>query len=231
MIKRKPLKYQLFPSYLVITLMSLLAVSWYALSFIRGFYLEHTRTDLRINARLLEKQVVQRLSPLDIKGMDRFCKNTAGNTVTRVTVILPDGRVVGDSEEIPANMDNHRNREEVLNALSGRIGMSIRHSDTLKKNMMYMAMPLYAGEELIGILRTSIAITAVDEHIGIIRLRIGAGALLVALLASVFSCIIPEGSPCPLNRCARGQNGLPPGISRTVLQHQIRLNCTGWRIP
>jgi two-component system phosphate regulon sensor histidine kinase PhoR len=89
-----------------------------------------------------------------------------------VTVILPDGRVVGDSEEIPANMDNHRNRDEVRDAYRGETGMSIRHSDTISRNMMYVAFPLYADETLVGVLRTSLAVTAIDERIGGIRWRI-----------------------------------------------------------
>ena len=86
MKNKKRLIYQLFPSYLVITLVSLFAVSWYALSFTRQFYLERTQVDLEINGRLLEKQVARLLTPLDAPAVDRFCKDAAGQTVTRVTV-------------------------------------------------------------------------------------------------------------------------------------------------
>jgi two-component system phosphate regulon sensor histidine kinase PhoR len=72
--------------------------------------------DLEDQRRLLEKQVISLLSPLDEKAVDSLCKEAAAKTITRVTVILPDGRVVGDSEEMPANMDNHRDREEVRDA-------------------------------------------------------------------------------------------------------------------
>jgi two-component system phosphate regulon sensor histidine kinase PhoR len=68
MKNKKRLIYQLFPSYLVITLVSLFAVSWYALSFTRQFYLERTRVDLEISGRLLEKQVIRLLSPLGSAG-------------------------------------------------------------------------------------------------------------------------------------------------------------------
>ena len=46
MKKKKHLLYKLFPSYLLITLVSVLAVSWYALSFTRQFFLERTQADL-----------------------------------------------------------------------------------------------------------------------------------------------------------------------------------------
>jgi two-component system phosphate regulon sensor histidine kinase PhoR len=130
----------------------------------------------------------------------RFCKEAAAKTSTRVTVILPDGRVVGDSEEIPANMDNHRDRDEVRDAYRGETGMSIRHSDTISRNMMYVAFPLYADETLVGVLRTSLAVTAIDERIGGIRWRIGVGAMLVALLASGISWFVSRRITQPLEK-------------------------------
>ena len=88
---KKRLIYQLFPSYLLITLISLIAVSWYALSFTRTFFLERTQVDLEVNGRMLEKQMVRLLSPLNARAIDQLCKDAAGETVNRVTVILPDG--------------------------------------------------------------------------------------------------------------------------------------------
>lgn len=211
MRNKKKLIYQLFPSYLVITLVSLFAVSWYALSFTRHFYLERTRVDLEVNGRLLERQVLRLLSPLDAQAMDRFCKDAAGRTVTRVTVILPDGRVVGDSDEMPANMASHLDREEVRDAYLGEVGVNIRHSDTLKQDMMYVALPLYADQKLSGVLRTSIPVTAIDERIGTIRSRIAIGALLVALLASGVSWFVSKRITTPIERMRDGAKRFASG--------------------
>jgi two-component system phosphate regulon sensor histidine kinase PhoR len=204
MKNKKKLITQLFPSYLVITLVSLFAVSWYAVSFTRQFYLERTQVDLQISGRLLEKQTIRLLSPPDEKALDRFCKDAAGQTVTRVTVILPGGRVVADSEEMPANMASHLDREEIRDAYQGKVGVSIRHSDTLKQDMMYVALPLVVDQTLIGVLRTSIPVTAVDERIGSIRFRIGIGVLLVALLASGVSWFVSKRITTPIERMRDG---------------------------
>ena len=219
MKNKKRLIYQLFPSYLVITLVSLFAVSWYALSFTRQFYLERTQMDLEINGRLLEKQVVRLLSPLDAPAVDRFCKESAGQTVTRVTVILPDGRVVGDSEEMPANMANHADRKEIRDAYLGKVGVSIRHSDTLEQGMMYVAMPLAVDQRLAGVLRTSIPITAIDERLGTIRWRISLGALLIALLASGGSWYASRTITRPLEKMRDGARQFATG----VLTHRLPL--------
>ena len=216
-MQKKRLIYQLFPSYLLITLLSLFAVSWYALSYTRQFYLERTRENLEASGRLLEKQVLRHLNPLDAAAVDRLCKEAAGDTVTRATVILPDGRVVGDSEELPAKMENHLDRQEIREAYQGRVGVSIRHSDTLKKDMMYVALPLRHADRLAGVLRTSIAVTAVDDRIGAIRARIAVGALLVALLASLVSWYVSKRITAPIEGMREGARRFADGD----LQHRL----------
>ena len=211
MKKKKHLLYKLFPSYLLITLVSVLAVSWYALSFTRQFFLERTQADLEVSGRLLQEQVVRLLSPLDEKAVDLLCKDAAGQTDTRVTVVLPDGRVVGDSEEAPANMDNHRDRNEIREAYRGKIGMSIRHSDTISQNMMYVALPLYTDQQLTGVLRMSLAVTAIDDRIGTIRWRIASGGLLVALLASGVSWLVSRRITQPLEKMRSGARQFADG--------------------
>ncbi len=217
MQNKKRLIYQLFPSYLVITLVSLFAVSWYALSFTRQFYMDRTRVDLEISGRLLEKQVTRLLSPLDAQAMDRLCKDAAGQTVTRVTVILPDGRVVGDSEEMPAKMASHLDREEIREAYQGNVGVSIRHSETLGQDMMYVALPLFVDQKLTGVLRTSIPVTAIDAHLGNIRWRISLGALLIALLASMGSWYASRTITRPLEKMRDGARQFAAG----VLTHRL----------
>ena len=216
------LVYQLFPSYLLITLASLLAMSWYMVNFTRQFYLERTRVDLELSGQMLEKQVIRLLAPLDELAMDQLCKDAAGQAETRITVILPDGRVVGDSEENPASMANHGDREEIQTAFKGDVGASVRYSDTLKMEMMYVARPLKVGSQIIGVMRTSIPVTAIDERIGAIRLRIALGALLVALLASAVSWYISRRISIPIERMRDGARRFATGD----LYHRLPLPVT-----
>ncbi len=211
MTKKRRLLQILFSTYLIITLASLLAVSWYALSFTRQFYLELTRLDLESSGRLLERQVVRLLTPLDEAAVDRLSKDAGARTAVRVTVVLPDGRVVGDSDERPAQMENHRNREEIRAALQGRVGMGVRRSDTIQREMMYVAIPLLVGQEVAGVLRTAIPFTAIDERIGTIRTRIAIGALLVALLASAVSWLVSKRITTQIDHLRNGARRFAAG--------------------
>ena len=126
-------------------------------------------------------------------------------------MILPNGRVVGDSEEMPDKMENHLDREEIREAYRDRVGVSVRYSDTMQKKMMYVALPVVVNQKLSGVLRTSIAVTAVDERIGIIRLRIFIGALLIALLASGVSWFVSKRITTPIERMRDGAKRFAAG--------------------
>jgi len=222
MKNKKRLIYQLFPSYLIITLLSLFVVSGYMVSFTRQFYLDRTRVELQLNGRMLEKQTLRLIEPLNEAAIDRLCKEAAGHIDTRVTVILPDGRVVGDSEEIPAQMTSHLDREEVRDAFQGRVGVSIRQSDTLKMDMMYVALPLRTDSKLVGVMRTSLPVTAIDERIGILRTRIAIGVLLVALLASTISWYVSRRISRPIENMRDGARRFAQG----ELTHRLPLSDT-----
>ena len=60
----------------------------------------------------------------------------------RLTIIGGDGVVLADSREDPAAMANHADRPERLQALAQGSGSALRFSDTLKMDMLYVAIPV-----------------------------------------------------------------------------------------
>ena len=63
----------------------------------------------------------------------------------RVTWIASDGTVLYDSEADAATMENHRDREEIREALETGYGESVRYSNTLAENRLYCAQRLEDG--------------------------------------------------------------------------------------
>jgi two-component system phosphate regulon sensor histidine kinase PhoR len=200
MKKRKRLLWRLFPSYLLITLISLLAVSWYASGAMRQFFLDQTATDLKARATLLEKQISGLLSPLNAAAIDSICKEAGRLSATRITVILPDGTVIGDSRETPHLMDNHANRPEIAAALDGRAGQSMRFSNTLMQRMLYVAVPIKDQQRVLAVLRTSLPATAVETEIRSIQLKIALGGCIIALLAAGISWVVSRRISQPIEQ-------------------------------
>ncbi len=200
MKKRQRLLWRLFPSYLLITLISLLAVSWYASEAMRQFFLDQTATDLKARAALLEKQISGLLSPLDAAAIDSISKEAGRLSATRITVILPDGKVIGDSREAPHLMDNHANRPEIMTALAGQTGKSMRFSNTLMQQMYYVAVPVKDRQKIVAVLRTALPATAVEAEIRSIQLKIALGGCIIALLAAGISWVISRRISQPIEQ-------------------------------
>ena len=204
MRKKKRLLWQLFPSYLLIILLSLIAVTWYASNSLRNFFLDQTAADLLTRARLLENQILQFLGPFESNVIDALCKEIGSASATRITVILPSGIVIGDSNEDPALMDNHALRSEVILAIKGNVGKSIRFSKTLQKRMMYVAIPLKDSKMIIAVIRTSLPVTAIDDAMKSIQARITLGGLLIALLAAGVSLYVSRRISRPIEQVKEG---------------------------
>lgn len=204
MARRKRLLWQLYPSYLFITLISLAAATWFSSRTLKQFFLEQNASDLQARAHLFESQILDHLLPLDERGIDRLCKRIGGQAATRITVILPSGKVIGDSEEDPEKMDNHVDRPEVIQALTGQVGMSTRFSRTLQKDMMYVGIPLTKHTEIIGVIRTSVPLTHIDEAIKSIEAKIAVGGLLIVVIAAVLSLLISRRISRPIEEIRRG---------------------------
>ncbi len=103
----------------------------------------------------------------------------------RLTVIKPDGSVVADSDEEPAKMENHGTRPEIIEARENGLGVSTRYSNTLKKNMMYVAVPILSDGVNIGYSRAAFSLSDIDERL--LKLRnIGLAAMLIGAVIALF---------------------------------------------
>jgi len=218
-VKRR-IFWQLYPSYLLITLLSLVVVTWYASRSIRHFYLEQTALDLEGRARLCQEQILRYTDPLDAGQIDQISKHIGQNASTRITVILPSGKVIGDSDEDPATMDNHADRSEFIAALNGNRGTSIRHSRTLEKDLMYVAIPVKRGEQMDVVIRTSIPISSIDETVRNIQTKIIWGGLVIAVFAAILGIFVSRRITRPIEQIrtwaesiARGQFQYKPSIT------------------
>jgi len=218
-MRRKRLLWQIYPTYLLITLVSLSVVAWYASRSLRYFYLENTKKSLEARANLAGKYISSLLAKEDFKGVDETCKELGRKISTRITVILPSGKVIGDSNEDPGLMDNHRDRPEIREALFGQTGVSIRYSYTLKEDFMYLAIPTMNNGITTVIVRTSIPVTHISSLLMSIYLRIAAGGLIIAIGAAVITLIISHRLSRPLEDMRKGAERFAKG----ELDHRLQV--------
>jgi len=190
--------WQIYPGYLIVTLLSLAAVFILSFSSISRFYHRQTAESLKGQALFAGEQVRNRFDASHIDDLRRISKILGEKSTVRVTFILSDGSVAGDSEKAADEMGNHGDRPEIQEALAAHTGQSVRYSDTLQKNMMYVAVPVLRAGQVIGVVRTSMPLTKMDQVIETVEHRILFGGLIILLLAALFSLLVSRRISRPL---------------------------------
>ena len=217
---RKRLIWQLFPSYLLVTLLSLLALTWHVTTSWRRFYLEQTAADLKTRALLVETRLQGRLAPGKGAEIDRICKDLGRLTGTRLTVILPSGQVLADSEAEPARMENHSDRPEIQEALKERVGISARYSFTLGEEHMYVAVPMREQDRIVAVVRASLPMTSIAQALRAMYFKTALGGLVIVLLLAALSFFISQRLSRPLQDLKRGALRFAGGdLSRRLPVH------------
>jgi len=208
---KKRLFWQLLPSYLVISLVLILISLLFTSVVIREFYFKELKLELRNRAYIIQEVTKNYLAPLNAGKLQSFAQNIHKTTSTRVTMILPTGKVFADSEEYPEKMNNHKTRPEIIQALKGQVGTSVRYSTTLKKYMMYVAIPVKSTDKVTYIIRTALPLIFIDDALRASYLKILAEALLSALIALGASYYIARKISKPLENLELGANKFAEG--------------------
>jgi two-component system phosphate regulon sensor histidine kinase PhoR len=208
---RKRLLWKLYPVYLVVILLSILIVGIYASTTLKKFYLRKTAEDLEVRAHLIGRDVATSFGNENQTSLNELCGIIGKETSTRVTLILPTGEVVGDSDEDPQQMENHAGRPEVKAALRGNKGVFTRYSDTLQQEMMYVALPLEKDSEVIGVVRTSVPVSEIDTTLRSIYWKIALAEILLILFAAFASLYITRRISQPIEEMKRGAQRFAEG--------------------
>jgi two-component system phosphate regulon sensor histidine kinase PhoR len=124
-------------------------------------------------------------------------------TSARLTFIRADGKVLGDSDQDPAIMDNHLQRPEIQQARTEGYGFKTRYSATLNENMLYAAIPIMNGKEITSYLRLAISLEQVDAAVRQLWYFLILGLLLLLLIAGYVSYRIAKSITRPMEQITR----------------------------
>jgi two-component system, OmpR family, phosphate regulon sensor histidine kinase PhoR len=116
----------------------------------------------------------------------------------RITIIDPNGIVLSDSEQNPLIMENHRTRTEVAQALEGNTGRFLRVSDTLKQEMLYIAIPVSRNNKIIYVLRVSKFLSEITTITGQLVEKIIIIAIVISVAALIFAFLFSRSIASPV---------------------------------
>jgi two-component system phosphate regulon sensor histidine kinase PhoR len=175
--------------FIILIVVSMCVLGIYLTSSVRNSQLDNLRSHLEQEAKITAEAS---LASLQGQGdsPDTLAKKLGEETDSRFTIIAADGTVLGDSIEDPNTMENHAARPEVMDALAQGIGESTRYSTTLQKQMMYVAVPVFNQDTLLGIARVALPLTAVEDSVNQVTRVIILATVIVAVLAVLAAWLI-----------------------------------------
>lgn len=134
---------------------------------------------------------------------------------SRVTLVDERGVVFADSEKAIGGLENHLHRPEIQEARLRGSGKSMRYSNTLGVNMLYVAVVIRDGSEIKGYVRLARPLhdvrTAIEEIYQSIFLAMLIGALVSLAAALFFSYRLAAPIRTMEEFTQRLRKGLPVG--------------------
>ena len=206
-----------FGGYLLIIVLLVSLVLVTAFGFFRSRFLDSQASDQEKLARALEPDISDYLNRNAVAEMETFFRKFEKQTQVRLTLIQPDGTVLADSQENPERMENHRFRPEVVQALEGRVGRSQRFSDTLRADMLYIALPLVQDGRVIALLRVSTFVRDIDITLAGLKGRITETALIITALALVLAFFITRSYTRPIRKMITASERIAGGDFKAKL--------------
>ncbi|NJD55683.1 MAG: PAS domain S-box protein [Nitrospirae bacterium] len=167
---------RIFLLYAVLMLAAIVVVELYITAAVKNNYVDNLRKDLAIQISLMSKGLSFKQA-----DADDLCRELKKDTGARVTLIADDGRVIGDSDKDSAQMDNHLHRTEIEQATLFDIGMTIRRSDTLNYDLLYVARMIRKPDGS-GFVRLAVPLREIDRTVHMLRIKIMLVVGIVLLL-------------------------------------------------
>jgi len=186
-----PIRWRIAIPYVLLILVSMLALGAFISGFIRQTYIADLESKLADQARMIGDIISPDLkSAGESPNLDAQAKHWADLLGTRVTIIAPDGTVWGESDEDRTRMANHSDRPEVINALRDGTGSTSRFSQTLGYPMLYTAVRISENLDVLGIVRIALPLQQIDANIANLQKIMLAATILVTILAIILAALI-----------------------------------------
>lgn len=187
MARQKPLFRQLFVPYVGVALVTLVLLLLFIGTAFRRAELNQLEISIGQRVNLTLPDIAERMESATHEHLSSLLRDHADAGDFRLTLIDRAGNVIAESDTTPEAVPNLANRPEILLALLGRRGSSIRESQEFGYTYCFVAEPIIMDGMVIGALRGGERIIAsrwdllkrTGGLIGIAVFLVGLGVILV----------------------------------------------------
>ena len=203
MAKRR-LLHQLYPSFLIVTLASIVGVGWFAIHLAEELSLERVTADLHARAETAREMLGKDWSPEHPAKAKEVAEGIAKASGVRLSLVLPDGSVLASSSKRPIEAENQSDRPEIVSALAGQVASNIRFVPGLEQRVSFFALPVSRDGKVQGVIHASEPIGRVDQAISSITLRVVLVGLLICAVGGILSVWVSRRIGNPIEEMRHG---------------------------
>ena len=194
---------KIFFSYLLIVFLSFLVLNLLIKDEIKKVMTAKIEAELLTYAELID------LSPA--KEISEQLKQIARISGARVTLVDAQGKVFADSEKDAALLENHFNRPEVQEARLRGQGKSIRFSQTIGVDTLYVAISMKSKSKIAGYVRLARPLHDVQSVIEKIYQSIFLGMMIAVVIALIIALVFSYRLAAPIRAMERFTERLRQG--------------------
>ncbi len=189
---------RLYSSHMMVLFLSVLFSGYFAAAGLKELQFNSVSESLRKQAAMVGEILRPRFSEGDTVFIDSFCDRLGSNSPYRLTVLAPDGSILGDSAGSPSKMENHTTRPEIKEAMGGVTGSATRYSFTVNKDLVYVALPIIQDGVIIGIVRTSTSIERLSHILTFFYEKLAIAIFLLVIVVAGLSLIVSRRISKPI---------------------------------
>jgi signal transduction histidine kinase len=186
------MKWRLVAALLSLTIVVLAVQDIPLIQYLRTVETERITTALERDSFVIagrSEEMLETSSPEGLDFVQVAIEKYGAQSGARVVIFNINGIAIADSYSLDSIGTSFLSRPEVVQALSGSVSIGRRFSNTVNQELLYVAVPIINGPNILGAVRLTFPASAVDASVNQ-RIRVISFVAGITLLVSVLVALL-----------------------------------------
>lgn len=194
--------WRLYPSYLIITFLSLAAVLWYTSTTVEKQNQEQAVQAATESAELVRSLAAQYFKSSQIEQLDTLLNTLTTSIADDIVILDKSGKSIAGTDL--TDITDFSDYPEIERAMRGQTGENIGYSSKYNSRILHIALPIIENGKTMYVVRVSRILPESGLFMTDLRRNVFAAGAVVALLAAVVSFAISRFISRPLEEIRVG---------------------------
>jgi two-component system, OmpR family, phosphate regulon sensor histidine kinase PhoR len=212
---------QIISSNLTVLVLSFLILVAFSLKTTRENSIETEAIALKRMAMLIRKVLITN-NILEKENLNKRVQDYSELIGARITIVDKTGLVIAESKHDYQVMENHKGRPEIRRAFAGDVSQSLRYSNTLKLEMLYVAVAIPDFSEPTHVLRLALPLRQLLELQEDLRFNLILSSLIVLFISLLISSLLVRRLVAPIRDLTNASSQFAKGDFEVMLPEDGR---------